>query len=57
VPKYFPEYNKEEIYRMEFDIIFAFNEVIALGHNEHVTIIKLRNTVIWRVTKKNCTLN
>lgn len=42
VPEYSPELDEEGICRMAFEIIFAFDEAIALGHNENVTIMQIK---------------
>jgi len=42
VPGHFPELHKEGICRMVVEIIFAFDETIALGHNENVAIAQIK---------------
>ena len=42
VPEYVPGLEEEEVSRMAFEIVFAFDEVIALGYKENVTISQVK---------------
>lgn len=45
VPEYVPSLDEEGICRMAFELIFAFDEVISLGHKENVTIAQVKQYV------------
>ncbi|XP_024358092.1 coatomer subunit delta-1 [Physcomitrium patens] len=45
VPEYVPSLDEESICRMAFELIFAFDEVISLGHKENVTIAQVKQYV------------
>lgn len=45
VPEYVPALDEEGICRMAFELIFAFDEVISLGHKENVTIAQVKQYV------------
>jgi hypothetical protein len=45
VPEYVPSLDEEGICRMAFELIFAFDEVISLGHKENVTISQVKQYV------------
>ncbi|XP_024364738.1 coatomer subunit delta-1 [Physcomitrium patens] len=45
VPEYVPSLDEEGICKMAFEIIFAFDEVISLGHKENVTIAQVKQYV------------
>ncbi|WCJ28763.1 Coatomer subunit delta [Euphorbia peplus] len=42
VPEYSPSLDEEGICRTAFELIFAFDEVISLGHKENVTVTQVR---------------
>eukprot|EP00249_Psilotum_nudum_P021248 c28034_g1_i1 orf=296-1861(+) len=42
VPEYCPSLDEEGICKMAFELIFAFDEVISLGHKENVTIAQVK---------------
>jgi len=42
VPEYSASLDEEGICRMAFELIFAFDEVISLGHKENVTIAQVK---------------
>uniref|UniRef100_A0A0C9SB79 Coatomer subunit delta n=1 Tax=Wollemia nobilis TaxID=56998 RepID=A0A0C9SB79_9CONI len=42
VPEYSPSLDEEGICKMAFEIIFAFDEAISLGHNENVTVAQVK---------------
>jgi hypothetical protein len=45
VPEYVPSLDEEGVCRMAFELIFAFDEVISLGHKENVTIAQVKQYV------------
>ncbi|XP_077243843.1 coatomer subunit delta-like [Tasmannia lanceolata] len=42
VPEYAPSLDEEGICKMAFELIFAFDEVISLGHKESVTVAQVK---------------
>ena len=42
VPDYCPALDEEGICKMAFEIIFAFDEVVSLGHKENITIAQVK---------------
>ncbi|XP_065853280.1 coatomer subunit delta-like [Euphorbia lathyris] len=42
VPEYSPSLDEEGICRTAFELIFAFDEVISLGHKENVTVTQVK---------------
>ncbi|CAI5491327.1 unnamed protein product [Closterium sp. Naga37s-1] len=42
VPEYCPGLDEESVCHMAFELIFAFDEVISLGHKENVTIAQVK---------------
>ncbi|XP_058080290.1 coatomer subunit delta-like isoform X2 [Magnolia sinica] len=42
VPEYSPSLDEEGICEMAFELIFAFDEVISLGHRENVTVAQVK---------------
>ncbi|CAN6479341.1 unnamed protein product [Victoria cruziana] len=42
VPEYAPSLDEEGVCRMAFELIFAFDEVISLGHKEGVTVAQVK---------------
>ncbi|KAF8404533.1 hypothetical protein HHK36_009419 [Tetracentron sinense] len=42
VPEYSPSLDEEGICRTAFELIFAFDEVISLGHKENVTVAQVK---------------
>ncbi|XP_065852730.1 coatomer subunit delta-like [Euphorbia lathyris] len=42
VPEYSPSLDEEGICKTAFELIFAFDEVISLGHKENVTVAQVR---------------
>ncbi|GLJ23098.1 hypothetical protein SUGI_0436060 [Cryptomeria japonica] len=42
VPEYSPGLDEEGICKMAFEIIFAFDEAVSLGHNENVTVAQVK---------------
>jgi hypothetical protein len=45
VPEYVPALDEEGICKMAFELIFAFDEVISLGHKENVTLGQVKQYV------------
>nr|XP_010940311.1 coatomer subunit delta-2 [Elaeis guineensis]XP_029116081.1 coatomer subunit delta-2 [Elaeis guineensis] len=42
VPEYSPSLDEEGICKMAFELIFAFDEAISLGHKENVTVAQVK---------------
>mmetsp|Transcript_14015 Transcript_14015/g.30321 ORF Transcript_14015/g.30321 Transcript_14015/m.30321 type:complete len:516 (+) Transcript_14015:163-1710(+) len=42
VPEYVPSLDEEAVARQAFDLVFAFDEVISLGHKENITVIQVK---------------
>eukprot|EP00262_Sarcandra_glabra_P021737 TRINITY_DN930_c0_g1_i1.p1 TRINITY_DN930_c0_g1~~TRINITY_DN930_c0_g1_i1.p1 ORF type:complete len:530 (+),score=113.47 TRINITY_DN930_c0_g1_i1:123-1712(+) len=42
VPEYSPSLDEEGICKMAFELIFAFDEVLSLGHKESVTVAQVK---------------
>jgi len=43
IPEYCPALNEQDILDNAFDLIFAFDEIIALGYRENVNLAQIRH--------------
>eukprot|EP00798_Chlamydomonas_sp_ICE-L_P008071 gene8071-1313_t len=42
IPEFAPELDEDAVSEVAFDLVFAFDEVISLGHKENITIAQVR---------------
>ena len=42
IPEYCPALNEQDILDNAFDLIFAFDEIVALGYRENVNLAQIR---------------